>query len=237
MTNTTEMHCRDAAEIFLPAGSINLFFINPSYVGSNIEEYGGPTDSHINKVSSSDEYINRLVKVAQHIEHALAPKGSAFIMLQNEYNIVPRLCNQILEQTGLDVGQLFVWDFSSTELFKDLRYEKMGLIIHVYKEDFYVDENEREYVVKLPIDPFAMKKYNHLGFTENNIPEKLYEKFILAFSKEGDTVADIFGGTGTAAVSSINLGRKAVYNDIAKDQYEIAKARIQDTETNGTEAT
>jgi DNA modification methylase len=237
MIDTVELHCKDATNIFLEPNSINLFFINPSYVGSNIEEYGGPADAHINKVSSAEEYIDRLVKVAKHIEYALAPNGSAFIMLQNEYNIVPRLSNQIAKETALEVGQLFVWDFSSTELFKDLRYEKMGLIIHLYKDSFYVDENEREYVVKIPIDPFAMKKYDHLGFTENNIPEELYEKFIVAFSKEGDTVADIFGGTGTAAVSSIRLGRKAVYNDIAKDQYEIAKARIQDMEKDGTKTT
>lgn len=237
MTNIVEMSCRDAGEIFLAPGSVNLFFINPSYVGSNIEEYGGPADTHINKVSSPTEYIDRLIKVAKHLEHALAPNGSAFIMLQNEYNIVPRLCNQILEQTGLDVGQLFVWDFSSTEMFKDLRYEKMGLIIHLYKGEFYVDENEREYVVKIPIDPFAMKKYDHLGFTENNIPEELYEKFIKAFSKEGDTVADIFGGTGTAAVATLRLNRKVVYNDIAQDQYEIAKARILDGDFDATKAT
>lgn len=236
LIDNVEMHCRNASEIFLDPSSVNLFFINPSYVGSNMEEYGGPTDSHINKVSSSDEYIDRLIEVAKHMEHALASNGSIFIMLQNEYNIVPRLCNKIPEETGLSVGQLFVWDLSSTEMFKDLRYEKMGLIVHLYKNDFYVDENEREYVVKLPIDPFGMKKYDHLGFTENNIPEELYERFIKAFSKEGDKVADIFGGTGTAAVATLRLGRVAVYNDIAQDQYEIAKARISDGGFGGTEA-
>ncbi len=227
------MYCKDATEDFLPKHSINLFFINPSYVGSALEEYGGPKDSHINNVESVDDYLELLIKSLIHMEQALADEGSIFVMLQNQYNIVPRLCELAAKQTVLTVGQLFVWDFSSTEMLKELHYEKMGLIIHFYKKSFYVDPTKREYVIKLPLDPYAANKYDSLGFTGSTLPVELYEKFILAFSKEGDTVADIFGGTGTAAVATLGLGRNAVYNDISPDQYNITAARISDLD--GTE--
>lgn len=221
-------YCLDATNKFLDPQSVNLFFVNPSYLGSALDEYGGDPESHINNVESVDDYLARLLVSVLRMGEALAPNGSIFMMLQNQYNIVPRLCNLVESQTDLTVGQIFVWDFSSTEFLKELNYEKMGLIVHFYKESFYVDPTKREYVVKLPLDPYSLSKYDSIGFTGNTIPEELYEKFILAFSKEGDTVADIFGGTGTAAVATLHLSRKVVYNDISPDQYRIAEARILD---------
>ncbi len=228
MRKDIELYCKDATEIFLDQSSVNLFFMNPSYVGSALEEYGGSLDSHINNVQSIDDYLSLLIRVAKHVEHSLAPDGSAFIMLQNQHNIVPRFCSLIETHTGLTVGQLFVWDFSDTENLKHLKYEKMGLIVHLYKGSFYVDPTKREYVLRIPFDPQKIKKYNDIGFIGSSIPEELYENFILAFSKEGDTFADIFGGTGTGIVSSVKLNRKAIYNDIAESQYKIATSRISD---------
>lgn len=233
MSDRFQLYCRDSTEIFLEKESIDLFFINPSYVGSSLEEYKGPLDSHINNVKSIEEYLSHLIKTAKHLEHALSQDGSAFIMLQNQHNVVPRFCHLVEQKTGLKVGQLFVWDFSSTEFLQDLNYEKMGLIVHLHKGSFYLNQSELEYVIKLPFNPNTIKKYEPIGFIGSTLPEGLYERFILAFSKEGDTVADIFGGTGTAAVATLRLGRKAVYNDIAPQQYAITAARILDLENSG----
>lgn len=229
MDEIVKLYCKDATEVFLPQGSVNLFFLNPSYWGFKMVEYGGPTDRHINNADSVPEYLDLIMKLVLHADYALAEDGSIFLMLQNRHNIVPQLAHRILAETNLDVGQLHVWDFSSTPIVKDLRYEKMGLILHLYKQKFYVNEDLHEYVLSIPLDITSLDKYRQLGFVDNNLPELLYEKFILAFSKEGDVISDIVGGTGTIIPPGLRLNRKVIYNDLSPDQHRIATARFEDT--------
>ena len=56
-------------------------------------------------------------------------------------------------------------------------------------------------------------------------PEKLVEPCILAASKEGDTVLDPFGGSGTTGVVANRLGRHAILIDINPEYVELAKSR------------
>jgi DNA modification methylase len=48
------------------------------------------------------------------------------------------------------------------------------------------------------------------------------------FSKPGDTVADLLGGTGTMTIAAENTGRNSVYNDVSSVQVKIAKLRLED---------
>jgi DNA modification methylase len=219
---------KDARDIFLDKESIDLFFANPSYFESNLEEYGGTPTEHINFANSAEEYINNLTPVVKHIEHALTETGSAFVMLPNDkHNVIVNFYNMVAKNTKLILGKMFVWDFSNSENPPQIENAKMGLIAHLYKNDFYVDEDNLEYVIKLPIDTAPLKQYENLGFIDNALPVELYNKMITAFSKPGDTVCDLFAGTGTIVESALKLGRKFVYNDISGEQLEIAKARYE----------
>ena len=60
----------------------------------------------------------------------------------------------------------------------------------------------------------------------DSFPHELSDLLVPLFSKEGDTVADIFGGTGTVAISTLKNKRKAIYNDASSAQAEIAKKRV-----------
>jgi site-specific DNA-methyltransferase (cytosine-N4-specific) len=57
-------------------------------------------------------------------------------------------------------------------------------------------------------------------------PEKLVEPCILAGSREGDTVLDPFGGSGTTAVVARKAGRKAILVDLNESYLEMARDRI-----------
>lgn len=57
-------------------------------------------------------------------------------------------------------------------------------------------------------------------------PEQLAEDHILSWSNEGDTVLDIFGGSGTTAKMSLLNKRNAVYIDISEEYTELAKERV-----------
>ncbi|MDO4544019.1 MAG: site-specific DNA-methyltransferase [Clostridia bacterium] len=64
------------------------------------------------------------------------------------------------------------------------------------------------------IDQLQQKDRERLGFAMQK-PEALLRRIILASSREGDTVMDLFCGSGTTAAVAANLGRKFVAVDIS----------------------
>lgn len=227
-------YTKDAGEIFLDKGSVDLFFMNPPYFGSFVEEYeySGDLSDNINYANTKEEYIKKLIPLMKHVEHSLSQSGSAFIMVPNdENNIILHFYNMIKENTNLKIGSLFVWDFSETEEFKDLVGEKMAIIAHLHNGDYYVQEDILEYIHKIKFEPFRIKKYSDIGLIDASLPEELYERFIKMFSKPGDTVADLVAGTGSIVVPASKLGRNFIYNDLSEKQAQIAKARLRDWES------
>jgi len=59
-------------------------------------------------------------------------------------------------------------------------------------------------------------------------PTELAEKVISNFSKENDTVLDLFMGSGTTGVACKKLNRNFIGIELDKDYFEIAKNRIYD---------
>ena len=58
-------------------------------------------------------------------------------------------------------------------------------------------------------------------------PEKLIAKLILASSNEGDTVLDIFAGSGTTPVTAKKLGRKYIAIELDKQYCIFAQKRLE----------
>ena len=70
-------------------------------------------------------------------------------------------------------------------------------------------------IIDLPIQPKKSQVwhlYMHPYFTKQ--ASNVVEKYILYFSKAGDTVLDCFCGTGVTAIESLKLGRKIIALDI-----------------------
>ena len=64
----------------------------------------------------------------------------------------------------------------------------------------------------------------------NQLPEKYVERMILAYSGEGDTVFDPFGGSGTTITVAKKLGRNGVTTDISEWNCESIKQRLKEVE-------
>jgi len=60
-------------------------------------------------------------------------------------------------------------------------------------------------------------------------PPDLIKPCILAGSRPGDTVIDVFGGSGTSGMVAIELGRNAILIELNPDYIELAKARCNVT--------
>lgn len=71
-------------------------------------------------------------------------------------------------------------------------------------------------------------KWGHSGF-----PLEVPETCILLSSKEGDTILDMFVGSGTTAVASIKTNRNYIGIDLSKENCEIAEERIMNFEVSG----
>lgn len=61
-------------------------------------------------------------------------------------------------------------------------------------------------------------------------PLQLAKDHIYSWSNAEDTVMDIFMGSGTTGVASVNMGRKFIGIEIDKDYFEMAKRRIETAE-------
>ena len=110
--------------------------------------------------------------------------------------------------------------------------------IELHKEDAY---NKNSYIFKtknvgnvweIPFNSgkkdvkgFGRKevksKWGHSGF-----PLELPETCILLSTKEGDTVLDMFMGSGTTGITSKKLNRNFVGIELNKNYFNIAKERI-----------
>lgn len=219
---------QNANEIFLERDSVDLFFMNPPYLGADLKKYGGEPTEYISFAESTSKYIENMIPLAKHIEHSLKDNGSAFIMLRNDPNLgLVKFCNMISENTGLKVGKLFIWDFSKSTKVENLGNEQIAIIVHLHKGSPFINTDVK-YLLDIEFDPTEVTKYDDLGYTSAALPEKLYEYFIKTFSKPDDTVADILGGTGTIIRPAIKLGRNFIYNDLSASQYAIAQARFRD---------
>jgi DNA modification methylase len=74
-------------------------------------------------------------------------------------------------------------------------------------------------------DLSSQRKGKHLNHGAT-YPEKLSDRIITMYSKEGDTILDPFLGTGTTLVSASKLNRNGVGIELSKSYYEIAKQEI-----------
>jgi site-specific DNA-methyltransferase (adenine-specific) len=72
----------------------------------------------------------------------------------------------------------------------------------------------------------SCSKSNKHGYATEK-PEKLLELLINSFSNPGDTVLDLFCGSGTACVVAKRLGRNYIGCDINPDAIKIAKRRLK----------
>lgn len=68
-------------------------------------------------------------------------------------------------------------------------------------------------------------KFGHSGF-----PVELPETCILLGSNEGDTVLDLFMGSGTTGVACVNTNRNFIGIELDENYFEIAKKRIREAE-------
>jgi DNA modification methylase len=220
-------YCRDAGEMFLDKGSVDLFIGHPPYYMAEPELNGGDPAKQMQNAESLAEYYERLLTAFLHMQYALKPDGHMFIALDNapvSLGILPIISNR----TDLKLQSIRMWYYSPEE-----RGQRGTVVfVHLTKEHWYPPAGT-------PRGPFVLnnsweeayeelKDYNQKYATVGSAPKGIYKEVIEDFSKEGDVVCDLFAGSGTVQVVALELGRKFIYNDVSEDKVITAKKRIED---------
>ena len=216
VNNTVQFFSKDARETFLEPKSVDLFLIHPPFLSMINESYGGDQDIQLHKIKNKEEFRTSMITILKNMEQALSDDGSILFILPNFHRPIETI-SDIVKYTDLTIYNILLWDFEKNKTETNRYYT--NLILHIRKNTKF--EYPGEKLDKLFIEePWVT--------CDNAFPISLADMLIKSFSKEGDTVADIFGGTGTTIISALKNNRKAIYSDASEVQLEIAKRRVSD---------
>ena len=224
-----EFFNKDAREVFLAPQSVDLFLVHPPFFNTHREHYGGDLSIQLHNTDSLEEFYQSMLTCMHNMENALSDTGSILLILPNEFMSF-RVIADIANHTNLVINRTLIWNFEKSYFVKAITGGETNLILHITKnENFrYPIAGLNSFVINqdwVPSD-IDVPKYNDIAFVYDSFPHELSDFLVPLFSKEGDVVADIFGGTGTVAISALKNNRKAIYNDASSAQTEIARKRV-----------
>jgi DNA modification methylase len=222
-----EFYNKDARDVFLEPKSVDLFLVHPPYFGDN-EGYGKNKETQVHLTKDQEEFSNSTIKYISNMADALKDEGTILLIVPNFYHGIIAIAD-VLKGTNLFIDKILVWNLVKTigpiqeqpmlnfilqiRKNKDYKYKIKGLDSLIIDQEWVLSD---------------VLKYQNMGFVNDAFPTEISDILINAFSEEGDTVADIFGGTGTTAISSLKNNRKAIYNDASIEQFNLAKKRVYD---------
>ncbi len=213
---SVKFYCEDARKKFLEPNSVDLFLIHPPFWSMINESYGGDQEIQLHKIKNKEEFRTSMITILKNMDQALSDDGNILFILPNFYRQIETI-SDIIKYTDLTIYNILLWDFEKNKVQTNRYYT--NLILHIRKNtnfDYPGKKLDRFFIE----EPWAT--------CDNAFPIGLSDMLIKSFSKEGDTVADIFGGTGTTIISALNNNRKAIYNDSSSEQFELAKMRVND---------
>lgn len=218
---------KDARSRFLAPESVDLFLTHPPYFNAHSKEYGN-AEGQLQNTKDSEKFVDNLLQVITHMEMALKPTGNIFVSLPTDPHLY-KLITRITQETSLQFGPAFFWDYSKSPHVKEAKGTESNLIINLHKGTPYVNRmySLGSYVLDVPwVIPDSLRKHRHTAFINDFLPEQICDIIINKYSRPGDTVADILGGTGTVLAVAQKLNREIIYNDISEKQVKLAKIII-----------
>lgn len=220
---------KSASEPFIPANTVDMFLVHPPYPYT--PKVYGDDDKQLNRDSQTKEsYINEFIASINNMAYGLKDGGNIFIIFPN--NSIPfDIAANILSDTELKIERTIIWNFIDSPFVHEngIRGDEYCIIMNLSKGNPRPkNESFKNFIITLPWIPHNedVKHLEELGFVYDCIPEELARILIDAYTSPGDTVADIYGGTGTVCVAAKKMNRNFLYNDVSAVQYSIAKARL-----------
>lgn len=228
--------CGDAVEELkkLEEGSVALIVTDPPYNLS--KDYGESRDR-----MDADEYLEFCRLWLGEAKRVLKPDGTLYVFMGMRF--ISYVYAILERELGMAFGSWITWFYTQgtgkTRGFSPrhddiLMFTKSG-------RDFVFDLD----AVRVPqkyyrsvnnmrgANPGNVWEFSHMHYCNRNRkqhptqkPEGLYERMILASSREGDLVADPFSGSGTCLRVCQQLGRSCIGIDSNPEYVRMARERL-----------
>jgi DNA modification methylase len=224
---------------FIKSNSIDLIIAAPPFINRDPNGYGGDPRKQIH--FNSKKMLNLLVKSTKEMERILKPTGSIWIEISPEEDLMHKYISKVLDKTSLyhpDTIIHKVLDDENKSNKDEVIYKDWYLWFHLVKDPNNYYQNPfkvkkfKDPLWELPLSnkndtidkalSFSYPKISHYAVVKD-IPER----FIEMYTKEGSTVLDPFGGSGTVASVAYQLNRNSISVDISPEQTVIANKRIE----------
>jgi len=212
----------------IPDNSIDLVITSPPY--DNIEGSGyskGNKDVLFLKLYSEffDKVLNEVFRV-------LKPTGQFFLNLKsgtiNKTLVTPHWIEFLESFKKFKLKSYIIWkyagSFDSTKVRFHLDYE---VIYHLSKTDditINYEGGEKDPLTSVWYIPHFIKNRLH----PVQMPEAVAEKIIKRGSSEGETVLDLFAGSGTTLVVAKKLNRNFLGIEINPKHIDTCKKRLNE---------
>lgn len=228
----------------LPDKSIDMIYSDPDYnVGI---KYNGKSYK-----KKFDEYIDWYIKLAKESFRVLKDEGNMFFINYPKQNAYLRV--KYLDNVCYDVHD-YVWIYNTNVGHSPKRFTTAHRsVLHCrktknnkwYKDQVaepYQNPNDKRIIERIKNGekgrmPYSWMYYDLVKnvsrektFHSCQIPIKLFEKLLLASTKENDTVLIHFGGSGNEILKTLELKRNFLSAEIDEKYYKMIKERLEKRE-------
>lgn len=181
----------------LADGSVDVVITDPPYSTPVITSFGRKKFKNLADLSVQEFYFNAIKK---ELERVLKPDGRVFFFCDDKF--YPILYSVFYE--WLNLG-LIVWDKGKIGMGRPIRKQ--------HELIFYANQGSAEFqkfgeVTHIPSVLKVKHDTNKIHGAQK--PVELIEHLINGFSKEGDLIIDLFGGSGSTGKACQNLNRNFV---------------------------
>jgi site-specific DNA-methyltransferase (adenine-specific) len=181
----------------LADGSVDVVITDPPYSTPVITSFGRKKFKNLADLSVQEFYFKAIKK---ELERVLKPDGRVFFFCDDKF--YPILYSVFYE--WLNLG-LIVWDKGKIGMGRPIRKQ--------HELIFYANQGSAEFQKfgEITHIPSVLKvKHDTNKIHGAQKPVELIEHLINGFSKEGDLIIDLFGGSGSTGKACQNLNRNFV---------------------------
>lgn len=181
----------------LADGSVDVVITDPPYSTPVITSFGRKKFKNLADLSVQEFYFKAIKK---ELERVLKPDGRVFFFCDDKF--YPILYSVFYE--WLNLG-LIVWDKGKIGMGRPIRKQ--------HELIFYANQGSAEFQKfgEITHIPSVLKvKHDTNKIHGAQKPVELIEHLINGFSKEGDLIIDLFGGSGSTGKACQNLKRNFV---------------------------
>lgn len=196
--------------------SVDLVLTDPPY---NVDYEGQDGMKIQNDKQSDEDFYNFLLSAFKNMYEHTKLGGVIYCFHADTEGLNFR---NAFKSAGFKLAECLIWVKNSLVLGRQDYQWRHEPCLYGWKEGaahYFVDDRTQDTILE-----YDKPRNNNVHPTQKNI--ELVSKLILNSSKKGETVLDLFGGSGTTLIASEQLGRKAIMMELDEKYADVIVKRF-----------